>query len=408
MAVKVVMPQLGESVTEGTIVRWIKKVGERVEKYEPLVEVMTDKVNAEVPAPTAGVLREILVPEGETVPVGRELAVIAEAGAEMEVVPAPPAAAEETPVAAAPRTVAADVVQQRFSPIVRRLAQEYGVDLSQVKGTGIGGRVTKEDILRYVAEREQAAAAVKAAPAPTPPRPETPAAAEEETIPVSPMRRQIAQHMVRSYQTIPHAWLAMEADVTKLVRLRESVKEDFRRREGVDLTYLPFVVKAVVEALKEHPILNAVWAEDKIVLKKRINIGIAVALEDGLIVPVIKDADQKSIAGLARAIADLTERARGGRLTLDDVQGGTFTVNNTGALGSVISRPIINEPQVGILTSEAIVKRPVVVDDAIAIRSVMFICLSFDHRVIDGLAASRFLQAVKRRLEAFDERTSVY
>lgn len=400
MAVKVVMPQLGESVAEGTIVRWLKKVGERVEKYEPLLEVMTDKVNAEVPAPAAGVLREILVPEGETVPVGRELAVIAEAG--VEAMPVPPAPAQETPAGAEP----AELIRQRSSPIVRRLAQEYGVDLSQVKGTGIGGRVTKEDILRYVAEREQAA--VAAAPAPPPPRPEAPPAAEEEAIPVSPMRRQIAQHMVRSYQTIPHAWLAMEADVTKLVRLREALKEDFRRREGVDLTYLPFVVKAAVEALKEHPILNSVWAEDKLVLKKRINIGIAVALEDGLIVPVIKDADQKSIAGLARAIADLTERARGGRLTLDDVQGGTFTVNNTGALGSIISRPIINEPQVAILTSEAIVRRPVVVDDAIAIRSVMFLCLSFDHRVIDGLAASRFLQAVKRRLEAFDERTSIY
>ncbi len=397
MAVKVVMPQLGESVTEGTIVRWIKKVGDRVEKYEPLLEVMTDKVNAEVPAPAAGILREILVPEGETVPVGRELAVIAEAAQ------APPEPASVS--AGVKGAEAADVAQQRSSPIVRRLAQEYGIDLSQVKGTGIGGRVTKEDVLRYVAERQQAAAPVKEAP---PPAETPPAAPEEEVIAVSPMRRQIAQHMVRSYQTIPHAWLAMEADVTKLVRLRESIKAEFRRREGVDLTYLPFVVKAAVEALKEHPVLNAVWAEDRIILKKRINIGIAVALEDGLIVPVIKDADQKSIAGLARAIADLTDRARTGRLTLEDVQGGTFTVNNTGALGSIISRPIINEPQVGILTSEAIVRRPVVIDDAIAIRSVMFLCLSFDHRVIDGLTASRFLQAVKGRLEAFDERASVY
>lgn len=404
MAVKVVMPQLGESVTEGTIVRWIKKVGERVEKYEPLLEVMTDKVNAEVPAPATGVLREILVPEGETVPVGRELAVIAEAGAEAETGPPSPAAPAAQP-RPEPAAVGADVVQQRSSPIVRRLAQEYGIDLSEIKGTGIGGRVTKEDVLRYVAERQQAAAAVKETPpAEAPP----PAGPDEEVIPVSPMRRQIAQHMVHSYQTVPHAWLAMEADVTRLVRLRESAKDEFRRREGVDLTYLPFVVKAAVEALKEHPMLNAVWAEDKIILKKRINIGIAVALEDGLVVPVIKDADQKSIAGLARAIADLTDRARAGRLTLEDVQGGTFTVNNTGALGSVISRPIINEPQVGILTSEAIVKRPLVVDDAIAIRSVMFLCLSFDHRVIDGLAAARFLQAVKRRLEAYDERTSIY
>lgn len=404
MAVKVVMPQLGESVTEGTIVRWIKKVGERVEKYEPLLEVMTDKVNAEVPAPATGVLREILVPEGETVPVGRELAVIAEVGAEAETGPPSPAAPAAQP-RPEPAAVGADVVQQRSSPIVRRLAQEYGIDLSEIKGSGIGGRVTKEDVLRYVAERQQAAAAVKETPpAEAPP----PAGPDEEVIPVSPMRRQIAQHMVHSYQTVPHAWLAVEADVTRLVRLRESAKDEFRRREGVDLTYLPFVVKAAVEALKEHPMLNAVWAEDKIILKKRINIGIAVALEDGLVVPVIKDADQKSIAGLARAIADLTDRARAGRLTLEDVQGGTFTVNNTGALGSVISRPIINEPQVGILTSEAIVKRPLVVDDAIAIRSVMFLCLSFDHRVIDGLAAARFLQAVKRRLEAYDERTSIY
>lgn len=402
MTVKVVMPQLGESVTEGTIVRWVKKVGDRVQKYEPLLEVMTDKVNAEVPAPAAGILQAILVPEGETVPVGRELAVIAEA--EADVAAAVPTGQGGTQ---AEITEAGEGLRQRYSPIVRRLAQEYGIDLSQVPGTGLGGRVTKEDVLRYVAERERAAALREA---PASPRLETPptAAPEEEAVPVSPMRRQIAQHMVRSYQTIPHAWLAMEADVTKLVRFRETIKAEFRRREGVELTYLPFVVKATVEALKEFPILNAVWAEDKIILKKRINVGIAVALEDGLIVPVIKDADQKSVAGLARAIADLTERARAGRLTLEDVQGGTFTVNNTGALGSVISRPIINEPQVAILTSEAIVRRPVVVDDAIAIRAMMFLCLSFDHRVIDGLTASRFMQAVKRRLEGIDENTSVY
>ncbi len=391
MAVNLVMPQLGETITEGTITRWLKKVGDWVEKYEPVVEVNTDKVDVEVPSPEAGHLREILVREGMTVAVGEVLAVLEEAAVAVE-----EEAAAPTPAAAAPAAARA-----RATPRVRKLAREHGVDLEQVSGSGTGGRIIEEDVLAYLSTWQ-------------PPRPPPPAAAEVgpeqevELVPFTPMRRTIAQRMAQSAFSAPHAWLSMEADVSALVRLRETVKEEFRRREGVELTYVPFVVKAVTEALREHPVLNSGWSEEGIVLKKRIHVGVAVAIDDGLVVPVIRDADQLSIAGLTHAVQKLTDRARAGRLALDDVQGGTFTVNNTGAFGSVVSMPIINPGQAAILSMEAIVKKPVVVGDAIAIRHTLNLCLSFDHRVMDGAAAGHFLQTVKKRLEEMDPEMSLY
>jgi 2-oxoisovalerate dehydrogenase E2 component (dihydrolipoyl transacylase) len=441
----ITMPQLGESVAEGTIGKWLKAPGDRIERDEPLVEVITDKVTAEIPSPVSGVVEKLMVEEGQTVPVGREIAVIAEEGAERQASepsgqvaaarpeptmdrlsgpPQPPLAAAGVAAARPAEEVEeSQGEQRRASPLVRRLAREYGVDLSQVKGSGSGGRVTKDDILAFI-EARGAAPVPPPAPPPTPAAPLAPtpapapapapavaaaAGADEEYLPLTPVRRTIAEHMVRSKAAAPHAWGMMEVDVTNLVRLRESLLAEWQRREGFELTYLPFFIKAVVESLREHPLLNASWGEDKIVLKRRINIGVAVAVQDGLVVPVIHDADQKSIAGLAHAVRDLAARARAGKLTLADVQGGTFTVNNTGTFGSILSAPIINQPQAAIITMEAIVKRPVVLEnDAIAIRSMMNICLSFDHRVLDGAAALRFLQSVKRRLEAYGPHTAVY
>lgn len=446
----ITMPQLGESVAEGTIGKWLKAPGDRIERDEPLVEVITDKVTAEIPSPVSGIVDRLMVEEGQTVPVGREIAVIVEEGAAR---PAPESAAQESaarpepapasaPATPQPVAVAAGPVSgteeaeeaegepRRASPLVRRLAREYGIDLAQVKGSGSGGRVTKDDILAFIQARgatpvppppptpapaappppPAVPAPAPAAPPPSPaPAPAVTAGADEEHLPLTPIRRTIAEHMVRSKTTAPHAWGMMEVDVTNLVRLREALLAEWQRREGFELTYLPFFIKAVVESLREHPLLNASWGEDRIVLKRRINIGVAVAVQDGLVVPVIHDADQKSIAGLAHAVRDLATRARTGRLTLADIQEGTFTVNNTGTFGSILSAPIINQPQAAIITMEAIVKRPVVIEnDAIAIRSMMNICLSFDHRVLDGAAALRFLQAVKRRLEAYGPQTAVY
>lgn len=426
MARRITMPQLGESVAEGTVGRWLKAPGDRIERDEPLVEVVTDKVTAEVPSPVAGVLRSITISEGTTVKVGEEIGVVDEVGTGEPVAPTGEesrAPSGGTPAPEPPRlrdvlaeTPNDDGAARPTSPAVRRLAQEYKVDLSKVAGSGLGGRVTKEDVLRFLASREEHTArrtpALDGGPAPTQPSGWSLSAGLEEALPISTMRRSIAEHMVRSVQTTPHAWLMVEVDVTSLVRWRESIKEEFRRREGVDLSYVAFALKATVESLKEHPILNSSWAEDRIVLKKQINVGVAVAIPDGLIVPVVKRADERSIAGLARELADLIRRAREGRLAVEDVQGGTFTLNNTGAFGSIASQPIVNQPQAAILNVEAIVKRPVVVStesgDAIAIRSMLNLCLSFDHRVLDGYAAGSFLQSVKRRLEGFGPDTPLF
>ena len=426
MPITIDLPQVGESVVEGIIGKWLKQPGDPVEKYDPLVEVVTDKVTMEVPSPVGGVLGRILAQEGDTVPMGAPIAEI-----ETDEVPDAPVAAPS------PATAPAEVVsttgylvkesrpvgptgggveevpqhegteRARYSPAVRRLAQEHNVDLSRVIGTGMGGRITRHDVLGNLgAMTAKAPPAPAAAPAAQPVS--QPASGGDTVIELTPVRRMIAQHMVRSATEIPHAWSMVEVDVSGLVQRRESSKEEFLQREGVELTYLPFVIQAVVESLKEHTRLNSTWGGDKITLKKSINIGIAVAAPEGLMVPVIHDADSMSVAGLAKTARELTGKARQGKLALQDVQGGTFTVNNTGTLGSIVSQPIINYPQAAILTTEAIQKRPVVINDAIAIRSMLNVCLSFDHRIVDGAESGAFLQSVKRRLEAVDQDTAIY
>jgi len=423
MVKSVTMPQLGESITEGTISRWLKKIGDPVQQYESLVEVITDKVNAEVPAPLAGVLKEIKVQEGATVTVGTEICVIEET-AGRATAPGPEgglgghAGMTPEPLAGPPREPAALAEQEeagegrpRLSPAVRALVDEHGMtdaELAQISGSGLGGRISKKDVEDYLARR--------ARPAPSPAAASAPAAVTappvrpgDESQPLSPMRRSIAANMLKSKQTIPHAWTVAEVDMTRVVHLRGKVKESFRQREGIDLTFVPIVIKGVVEGLRANPNLNASWGEDRIILHRDINVGVAVAVGDGLIVPVIHHADQLSIAGLAQAVDDLARRARAGKLTLQDVQGGTFTVNNPGTFGTVLSYAIVNSPQAAILSMEGIVKRPVVVEgDAIAVRSMMNLCLSFDHRVLDGASAARFLQALRHWLEGFSEEVPIY
>ena len=430
MAITIDLPQVGESVVEGTIAKWLKQPGDKLEKYDPLVELVTDKVTMELPSPVNGVLSSILVKEGDTVPVGTPIA-------EVETDEPQPTLAQPTSAGLAPKapeqastigylmkdvrpvgptgggmeeelpleSVAVEELAEprvRHSPAVRRLARELGVDLSLVKGTGAGGRITRHDIEAYI----EAGASNTAPTAGVEPSSSS-AGPEEEAISLTPIRRIIAQNMVRSATEIPHAWSMLEVDVSSIVKYRQDLREEFKQREGVDLTYLPFVIKAVVESLEKHPMLNSTWGGDKIVLKKQFHIGIAVATPEGLVVPVIHDAASLGISGLAKAVAELSNKARQGKLSLPDVQGGTFTVNNTGALGSIVSQPIINYPQAGILTTEAVQKRPVVVHDAIAIRSMMNICLSFDHRIVDGSESGAFLQSVKRLLEDMGPDTPV-
>jgi len=452
------LPHVGESVVEGTIGKWLKQPGDKLTRYEPLVEVITDKVTMEVPSPVDGSLLKILAQEGETVPMGAPIAELETADGSNgsaptpESVPTTVAPAEPTPAPAstqqsattgttgylvkninpvgptgggvgteqenrgadqdepsapplqpAPSTSDAPGGSSRPSPAVRRLAKEHGVDLAQVRGTGMGGRITRDDLIRYVEGKQSTpATSTQALPA------TVEAGPDEQHVPLTPIRRMIADAMVRSVTQIPHAWSTVEVDVTGLVALRTQVRAAFQQSEGVDLTYLPFAIKAVAEALKKYPTLNASWGGDKIILKRRINVGIAVAAPHGLVVPVIHDADRLSITGLATALRDLTQRARQNKLTIEDVQGGTFTLNNTGALGSIVSYPIINHPQAAIVTTEAIQKRAVVRDDAIAIRSMMNICMAFDHRINDGAESGAFLHAVKSRLESMGPDTPIY
>jgi 2-oxoisovalerate dehydrogenase E2 component (dihydrolipoyl transacylase) len=429
----VTMPQLGESVVEGTIGAWLKEIGERIDKYESLAEVESDKANAEVPSPVTGVLVEILVEPGSTVAVGTALCRIQEEGASSVEArsPRPPettssngngthaVAATSPPAVRQPGEIPDEMtlLRTRSSPFVRRTAEEYGIDIAAVEGTGTGGRVTKRDILAHIAALgtvgEETRQAVPV-PAPTP-RPEREGRRApvtvypgDEVIPVTPMRRSIAEHMVRSERTAPHATVVMEVDMTAAVAWRAARKEEFSRREGVELTYLPIVLKAVTLALADHPRLNAVWDEDRIIHRKAINLGVAVALEDGLVVPVIRNAERLSLVGLAHAVAELAGKAREGKFAPDDLSGGTFTVNNPGTFGSLVSTPILVQPQVAILSTEAIIKRPVVVDDMIGIRSMMNLSLSIDHRALDGLAAARFLQQVKRWLENVNDDLPLY
>ena len=399
------MPQLGESVTEGTVDHWLKNEGDFVKRDEPIVEVVTDKVNAEIPSPFEGKLVKITAAQGETVLVGSVIAQIEVAGAPSA--PAAQAAKPEpkaAPTSAAAVTAAAPAVEPaatgggnggaRLSPAVRKLAAEHNLDPTTLRGSGLGGRVTRDDILAAVGGASSTAAP---APATAPQAPRD--GSREELVKISIMRRSIAEHMVRSLATAPHAWTLQEVDVTNLVRYRESEKDGFKARHGVALTYIPFVVQIVCEAIKQFPWLNSTWTDEGVVLKRYINMGIAVSIPDGLIVPVLKDADQRGFTDLVQSLDDLIGRARNKQLKPDDVQGGTFTLNNTGSTGSIASQPIINQPQAAILTTESIVRRPVVIGDGIAVRNIMNMCLSFDHRVIDGMMAGQFLGFIKKRLE---------
>jgi 2-oxoisovalerate dehydrogenase E2 component (dihydrolipoyl transacylase) len=565
MAMTVTMPQLGESVTEGTIARWLKQPGELVAKYESIAEVVTDKVNAEIPAPAEGSMGEHIAREGDVVAVGQPICTIetveqgqansawhqgdeaqpaAEAAPAVEAAPATqapaaqaaPAAQGEPDAAEAPapaqtmeQPATAPPAQERqpepvaatqaqpggaaqasgggsaappaqpaapasngqgsgngsasgdyhLTPAVRMLVREHAVDLSQVQGTGLGGRISKKDVLDFVQRRDagggsrpapqpqgtpqgqpgqqpaqaappqaaaaqqpgaasqpaaapqsaapqsaaaQSAAAPSAAPVAAAPSaapasagaPATPSAqaapqlgSGDELVPLTPIRRAIADHMVRSVQTSPHAWLAMEVDMSRVSRLRSARRVEFEQRYGAKLTFLPFVARAVCESLRQYPTLNASWSDQGIILHHDIHLGIAVALEDNLIVPVIRNADRLSIAGLATTAKDLGDRARSNRLKLDEIQGGTFTLNNTGALGTTLTSPIINQPQAAILAMDSVIKRAVVVDDAIAIRPIMNLGLSFDHRLNDGLAATRFVKTVKEILESIDDNAAL-
>lgn len=437
---KVTMPQLGESVAEGTVGRWLKKPGDRVAKSEPLLEVITDKVNAEVPSPFDGILKEILFEEGAVVPNDAVIAVIETAdGAEPAEAPAPAAAAATaaptapaaTPApapapapaapapAAAPLAPAAPLVgdpDARMTPAVRRLLREHGLVPAQVVGSGHGGRITRDDVLRLVAGGGPAAAPASngASRAPASPAPASriafPDGADEVLVEPTQMRKGIAAQMTRAL-AVPHAYVSLEVDLSNLVRLRDSLKRDYQARTGVPLSFVPFVVAACVEALRRNPTFNAHWTDAGLVAKRRMNVGIAVAVDDGLLVPVIRDVDGMSIDATNRAIADVASRARAGKLRLDDFGGGTFTVDNTGWLGSNLTLPIVNVPEVGILTMEEIRKRPVVVEtpdgDAIAIRPTMNMVIGFDHRANDGAGAAALLRDVRTWLESVGPGTTI-
>ncbi len=491
---KVTMPQLGESVAEGTIGKWLKKPGDKVAKYEPLLEVITDKVNAEVPSPFEGVLTEILVEEGATVPNNAEIAVIEtadEAGgsaaadappkaaavatekeappAAKEAAPAEPvtasaaqgpaqgpAGSDERPERAAPERAAASAAapptatateapgsaDARMTPAVRRLLREHGLTAAQIVGTGGGGRITRDDVTNFVESQRtgqpvngQSAAAASApavaqTAAPAQPAPSTPAAAtsgrpaapagqriefpagaDEVLVPMTQMRKGIAAQMTKALLA-PHAYVQMEVDATPLVAFRDRAKRDYQAKEGMSLSYVPFVVKAVAEALKQSPTFNAHWTEQGLLAKRRINVGVAVAVDEGLIVPVIRDADQLSIHGLNTAIADVASRAKIGKFKVDDFGGGTFTIDNTGYLGTNLVMPILNVPEVGIVTMEAITRRPVVVatpdGEVIAIRSVMNMVLGVDHRANDGASGAALLRDIKSWLESVGPNTPIY
>jgi len=430
----VLMPQMGESITEGTITRWLKKVGERVGKDEPLFEISTDKVDAEIPAPVAGTLARILAEEGQTIAVHAVVAQIEASGDDATTPPAaspkaaetkpsettpapaptpsatpPPRPVQSAATAPPPRTAPEESPDEdaklRSSPLVRRLAKEQDVDLSEVEGSGPGGRITKEDLLAYV-ERQKAPAPPASRPTPAAaPRPALPSepGTRVEIVPMTPMRKKIAERMVLSRHTAAHCTTVFQVDLTKIVAIYNREKGRFEQQENVKLSYTPFFVRAVIDGLKRFPIVNSSVSGDDIIYKKDIHMGIAVALDWGLIVPVIPHADEKSFLGLTRAINDLAERARQKRLSVADVEGGTFTITNPGALGGMFATPIINPPQVGIVGVGGVHKQPVVINDAIAIRSIVHLSLSYDHRVIDGAVADQFLASVKNYLEDWEE-----
>ncbi len=442
----VVMPQMGESIVEGTLTRWLKKPGEHVERDEPLFEISTDKVDTEIPSPASGVLAEVLVEEGKTVAINTVVARIGDGSAaaaapaapaaEPALAPAPtPAAApaaETAPPPAAPVAPAAPRAEEEapepagpLSPLVRRLAREHNVDLTQVKGTGAGGRITKQDVEAFIAARQPVPAAAPPpvsapappsppAAAPVPPAPPAVAAAavavppraEAPKVRVEPMtvmRQKIAEHMILSKKTAAHVTTVHRCDMTAVARMRSRYKEEFQQRYGISLTYLPFVARAAAIALRDFPVVNASIEGSNILYHGEINIGIAVALENGLIVPVIRHADEKNVIGLQRSLADLAARARSRQLKPDEVQGGTFSITNFGSFGSLFATPVINQPQVAILGVGAVEKAPVVIDDMIAIRSMCYLALTFDHRLIDGALGDQFVGKVKSVLENWSE-----
>ncbi len=430
------LPHVGESVTEAVIGKWLKKPGDRVQKFDPIVEVVTDKVSMEVPSPASGTLTRIVAVEGATVLMGAVIAEMEVEGATHSgVAPGSYTPPQHAAAPAAPGRVGAMVMGANvgptgglfqdtslasagrpsttpmqpgeeqdagdgqtgavYSPVVLKLAAQHDIDVATVRGTGLGGRVTRKDIMDAVARGQAQRPASLPAAGPF---------GEDRIIEPSPVRKIVAAHMVRSFREIPHAWSAIEVDMTGVVACRAARREQFKAAYGIDLTYLPFTAHAVAQSLKANPVLNSSWEDGKVRLKGRVNLGVAVAATDGLVVPVLKDADTEDMARLAVRLASLVTRAREGRLGLEDVQGGTFTLNNTGALGSVWGGAIINYPQAAILTTEAIVKRPSIVPepdgDRVTVRSMMNICLSFDHRVMDGAEAAAFMQDVRRRLEA--------
>ncbi|MGH9397917.1 MAG: dihydrolipoamide acetyltransferase family protein [Terriglobia bacterium] len=439
MPVNVVMPQMGESVAEGTVVRWIKKPGDRVERDEPLLEISTDKVDAEIPSPASGVLTKVLVKENQTVEVNTIIAEIdgeegnapAELSAETSGRAAP--AAASSPAAAsggagAPTEPGQTGQKVRSSPLVRKMAHEHHIDLSLVSGTGLGGRISKKDVLVYLARSKEGVGQAGAAVAPYAPAaqeiqmprpvksvltaPSSPVASSTpamifsgpvHVVPMTPMRRQIAEHMALSKRTAPHVATVFEVEMARVAQILTSHGGEFEQRNGIKLTYTPFLIRAAVEALKQFPIVNASLDGGNIIYKRDVNIGVAVALETGLIVPVIKHADEKSFLGVARSVSDLAGRARSKRLSVEEVLEGTFTISNHGITGSLIGTPIISQPQVAILGVGKIEKRPVVRDDAIAIRTMVYLTLSFDHRVLDGAVGDQFMARIKSALENWDE-----
>ncbi|MDY0396497.1 dihydrolipoamide acetyltransferase family protein [Virgibacillus halophilus] len=418
---KITMPQLGESVTEGTISAWLVKPGDQVNKYDPIAEVMTDKVNAEVPSSFSGTIKNLIANEGDTLEVGDVMCEIEAASAKDA---APVATNEKQEDAHAPNQDAAKPedpsMKKRYSPAVLKIAQENDIDLNQIQGTGKGGRITRKDLEKLLASGEAKTPQSTAAQPIKQPSPSkdkkasaasanVPTAAGDVEIPVTGVRKVIAQNMVRSKMEIPHAWMTVEVDVTDLVAYRDKLKLEFKQKEGFNLTYFSFFVKAVAQALKKYPQLNSMWAGDKIIQKKDINISIAVANEDQLFVPVIKNADDKSTKGIAKEINELAVKARSNKLTTEDMQGGTFTVNNTGSFGSIHSMGVINYPQAAILQIESIVKRPVIINGMFAARDMVNLSLSLDHRILDGLVCGRFLAHVKEILENINEdNTSMY
>ncbi len=440
MATNVVMPQLGESVVEGTVGKWLKQIGDKIEQYEPVMEVVTDKVTTEIPAPAAGTLLQILVPEGATVKAGTVLAVIGAQGEQVASSPPPSAEKSAEPAASSPAkgrdggevkgSGNGQSGAKRLTPVVARMISENNIsdaELATIPGSGEGGRVTKKDIEKFVARRnEQPAIATPTTTLPPweqpgdgelfrpteevfgkPSKPQ-PAAAPisgmpaggEEVIPLSPIRKSIAEHMVRSKHTAPHVTSVHEADMSRVIAYQKAHQAEFAR-QGVKLTFTAFFVQAAVAALKAYPIVNASFAEQGILMRRNINIGIAVAMEDGLIVPVVKNADDKSLLGIARAVNDLAARAREKRLQPDEVQGGTFTITNYGIFGSLFGTPVINQPQSAIMGTGTIQKRVVVLDDAIAIRPMIYLSITFDHRLLDGAIGDQFMQKVKRFLEEY-------